>query len=824
MSGSPNYNYPAQPSYGTGMREALEAQVALLTGGKVGDADFSSVGPLEDLVRDYEAPLRETTAQIETDVMRKTILGEGTDARSVRYDDQGKAVKGTKDVGYRIVRRGTGTFTDPNATSGTLTISIVDEKGKVLAVGQDASSFSSTSQRAGHIAEDAAGAYSALLEDIEKNTDKFPILKDAKSTLENNYATQGGAAYVMGMRKGDTWDSGVTNSQDFKNLDENLKSESVYERDQFGDIVTDVSKAGQTIETPASREGTGMIDLIGDRRAVQEQVSDYESYVRNNPDLIADFNANRGQNTRTIEEYGRDHYEQYGRDEGRELGLTLQDTADQAGFRDGQFMGLSALAEDIGRGGQQRAREADIADVERLGGRATEAYRAQGDLSGALAQARAIGAGGIDMESAIPADNLFGVADPLKTLAARTKAENLNIDAITSEGMDATMARSPNALRAATDYQPSADIAGGQIGADALRKALMSDAQTSLAGGLTPREERQISEAMKAQSTMMGRTFDQSAGIAEAKARTLEDRNRQALNRQYAQQVLGQEAGLQQSDLGRGLQASLANQQAANRAAEFGVGSGMQQEQAQAQLDQQTVLANQAARQDAARYSAQEEMQAKQMELGRQTAGAERQLTAEEKDIERIMRQQAMEEQYRQQGLGAERANAAQMVGLEQATSADPFQAILQRQGQNNLGAGGQLFGSAQYGLDSGPQYLNPEAGLGFISNQATNAANMFNAQTAADATRSAGMFGGIGSVLSGGLQGLGSWKCWVAREVYGEHNPAWLLFRNWLDTDAPRWFDKLYLTFGERFANFISNKPRLKARIRLWMDSKIGR
>ena len=85
------------------------------------------------------------------------------------------------------------------------------------------------------------------------------------------------------------------------------------------------------------------------------------------------------------------------------------------------------------------------------------------------------------------------------------------------------------------------------------------------------------------------------------------------------------------------------------------------------------------------------------------------------------------------------------MVGLEQATSADPFQAILQRQGQNNLGAGGQLFGQAGYGLQSGPQYLNPESGLGFISNQATNAANMFNAQTAADATRSAGMFGGLG-------------------------------------------------------------------------------
>jgi hypothetical protein len=352
----------------------------------------------------------------------------------------------------------------------------------------------------------------------------------------------------------------------------------------------------------------------------------------------------------------------------------------------------------------------------------------------------------------------------------------------------------------------------------------MSDAETSLAGGLTDREQRQISEAFKAQSTMMGRTFDQSAGLAEAKARTLEDRNRQALNRQYAQQVVGQEARLQESDLGRGLQASLANQQAANQAAQYGVGAGLQQEQLGAQLDQQRNLAEFAQAADAAQYSAQEGMQAKQMELGRQTAGVERQLTAEEKDIERIMRQQAMEEQYRQQGLGAERANAAQMVGLEQATSADPFQAILQRQGQNNLAAGGAVFGQAGYGLDSGPQYLNPEAGLGFIQNQATNAANMYGAQIGADATRSGGIMGGIGSLAGGLLGNPNLFKCWVAREVYGAHNPAWLLFRNWLDTDAPRWFDKLYLTFGERFANFISNKPRLKARIRMWMDSKIGR
>jgi hypothetical protein len=320
---------------------------------------------------------------------------------------------------------------------------------------------------------------------------------------------------------------------------------------------------------------------------------------------------------------------------------------------------------------------------------------------------------------------------------------------------------------------------------------------------------------MKAQSTMMGRTFDQSAGIAEAKARTLEDRNRQALNRQYAQQVLGQEAGLQQSDLGRGLQASLANQQAANRAAEFGVGSGMQQELAGAQMDQQTALANQAMQQEAAKYTAQEAMQA-------QLANEANRQQAASFDVNALQQQQRLNEQLKQAGTLGYVDAATRLAALEDTTTLDPFQAVLNRAGGGSLAGGNQLFGTAQYGLQSGPQYLNPEAGLGFISNQATNAANMFGAQQMADATVRGSQIAAGGNILSSFIPKIEF--CWVAREVYGAHNPAWLDFRQWMFSSAPKWFFKLYLTFGERFANFISNKPRLKARIRLWMDSKIGR
>ena len=93
--GDSNINYPAQPTYGEGMREALEAQVALLTGSEVGEADFSQVGPLKDLVRDYELPLRKTTAQVDTDVLRQTLLG--SEQQTTQNPDTGKwGIAGTE--------------------------------------------------------------------------------------------------------------------------------------------------------------------------------------------------------------------------------------------------------------------------------------------------------------------------------------------------------------------------------------------------------------------------------------------------------------------------------------------------------------------------------------------------------------------------------------------------------------------------------------------------------------------------------------------------------------------------------------------------------
>jgi len=75
---------------------------------------------------------------------------------------------------------------------------------------------------------------------------------------------------------------------------------------------------------------------------------------------------------------------------------------------------------------------------------------------------------------------------------------------------------------------------------------------------------------------------------------------------------------------------------------------------------------------------------------------------------------------------------------------------------------------------------------------------------------------GNIGS-FAGGI--AGGAVCWIAREVYGESNPKWKVFRCWLIFDSPNWLFKLYYNYGERIAKFISNKPKIKKFIKHFMD-----
>ncbi len=89
-------------------------------------------------------------------------------------------------------------------------------------------------------------------------------------------------------------------------------------------------------------------------------------------------------------------------------------------------------------------------------------------------------------------------------------------------------------------------------------------------------------------------------------------------------------------------------------------------------------------------------------------------------------------------------------------------------------------------------------------------------------------MGGGMGGMGMGGggmgmgMGGMGGF-CWVAREVYGPHDPRWVAFRRWLGTDAPQWLHDAYALHGESFAEWVHDKPVAKFGVRQLMDSAIA-
>jgi hypothetical protein len=78
---------------------------------------------------------------------------------------------------------------------------------------------------------------------------------------------------------------------------------------------------------------------------------------------------------------------------------------------------------------------------------------------------------------------------------------------------------------------------------------------------------------------------------------------------------------------------------------------------------------------------------------------------------------------------------------------------------------------------------------------------------------------GGMGG-MGGGMGGMGGGAfCWVAREVYGVHDPRWLAFRQWMTWQAPAWMQNLYRDQGEDLAAWLRERPAAKSAVRLAMN-----
>ena len=123
--------------------------------------------------------------------------------------------------------------------------------------------------------------------------------------------------------------------------------------------------------------------------------------------------------------------------------------------------------------------------------------------------------------------------------------------------------------------------------------------------------------------------------------------------------------------------------------------------------------------------------------------------------MDRAISNKQINDQTYQTGLAQDRGYAVQRVGVEQATSADPFQAILGRPSGVSNEAGQSTYGNAYAGVNASPQLYNPSQGAEFKANQASEL-NTYNAQMArAKAEEKSGIQQMFGSILGGAVQGI---------------------------------------------------------------------
>ena len=290
MGGDTNISQPAQPSYGEGLSEALQAQVGLLTG----TGDFASTGSLESLLP-LEESIRRKTAQADTDILRQTLLGgqTGGGQQEVTYDDQGRAISGYSEPGEARMRAVVedengkqlqGTDTLGAAVSGRAYVEFIDEQGNVVERGEAV-------PIGGQVGDDTSIAYggrsfldaaldntiSALENNPSFDAETLKKIKDDRASI-NKFS----AKILPGLQN----TSGFELSKD-SNSYAVTEAQPIFAKDTEGNVITDVSKAGTTETTtlPTFRSGDGMVDLLGDKRAVTGQRQDFAQYVKDNTDL-----------------------------------------------------------------------------------------------------------------------------------------------------------------------------------------------------------------------------------------------------------------------------------------------------------------------------------------------------------------------------------------------------------------------------------------------------------------------------------------------------------------------------------------------------------
>ncbi len=345
------------------------------------------------------------------------------------------------------------------------------------------------------------------------------------------------------------------------------------------------------------------------------------------------------------------------------------------------------------------------------------------------------------------------------------------------------------------------DLGRSQFNTEAALRASLANqsvgAQMSLADQAALNQAAQFRAMSANEAAQFGASAQNQANQFAAAAQNAASQGNAQLASQF--QMANQQAQMQ---------ANAANQSAFNQAGQFGAQAANTAAQSNLEAAMRTALANQSTQTQVGLTN--QEMLAN---LGLQNRAA--QISQQQQNISNL----GVLGQARQGEMTANRAFQQNLVNMYGAAF-DPMTAVLGRP-SGALGVGQQQQGlAATMQQNMGGQVFDPNAGINLALQNAANLGNyqasVFGAQAAAQGASNAGFYQGVGNVASKLI------PCWVAREVYGEFNPMWLAFREWLYTKAPKWFVKLYEKYGERFADWISNKPRIKNLIRKWMDNRI--
>ena len=124
---------------------------------------------------------------------------------------------------------------------------------------------------------------------------------------------------------------------------------------------------------------------------------------------------------------------------------------------------------------------------------------------------------------------------------------------------------------------------------------------------------------------------------------------------------------------------------------------------------------------------------------------------------------------------------------------------------------------NAQFNIQTLQQSLNQAMGLGAnVQGVSQGTSSQLGQQLAglrANQTTGSGVYPSTGfNTGIFGTLGTSYYGCWVAATVFecGWNDTRTHFARYYIQNIGPKWFKKLYMKFGERFAKFLKNKPNL--------------